>query len=77
MPDDWINKGESAGQAAQRELIEELGLKVEERELGRPWTFSERTNRGSKTVSIFSIELKERPTIQVDGLEILDWIWLT
>ena len=77
LPGGWINKGESARQAAQRELVEELSLEVEERELGKPWTFSERTNRGSNTVSIFSIELKERPTIQVDGLEILDWIWLT
>ena len=57
--------------AAQRELAEELGFQVEERQLGEPWSFTERSAHGVNTVTIFSVELAERPTLQVDGLEIL------
>jgi len=77
LPGGWISRGETARRAAQRELAEELGLQVEERQLGEPWDFTERSARGVNTVTIFSVELAERPTLQVDGLEILRCLWLT
>ena len=77
LPGGWINRGETPRRAAQRELAEELGLQVEEGQLGEPWTLRERSARGVNTVTIFSVELAERPTLQVDGLEILDYMWLT
>ena len=77
LPGGWINRGETARMAAQRELAEELGLQVDASELGEPWTFTERSARGVNTVTIFSVELTERPTLQVDGLEILNYLWLT
>ena len=61
--------------AAQRELAEELASK-EANELGEPW-LTERSARGVNTVTIFSVELAERPRLQVDGLEILSCLWLT
>ena len=77
LPGGWINRGETARMAAQRELAEELGLQVEANELGEPWAFTERSARGVNTVTIFSVELAERPRLQVDGLEILSCLWLT
>lgn len=77
LPGGWINRGETARMAGQRELAEELGLQVDASELGEPWAFTERSARGVNTVTIFSMELAERPTLEVDGLEILRCLWLT
>ena len=77
LPGGWINRGETARMAAQRELAEELGLQVKSKALGEPWTFTEHSARGVNTVTIFSVELAERPRLQVDGLEILSCLWLT
>ena len=76
LPGGWINRGETARMAAQRELAEELGLQVDADALGEPWAFTEYTAQGVNTVTIFSIKLAERPTLQVDGLEILSFVWL-
>jgi 8-oxo-dGTP pyrophosphatase MutT (NUDIX family) len=77
LPGGWINRGETARLAAQRELAEELGVDVAANELGEPWAFTERSARGVNNVTIFSVELTERPALQVDGLEILSCLWLT
>ena len=77
LPGGWINRSETARMAAQRELAEELGVDVAANELGEPWAFTERSARGVNTVTIFSVELTERPALQVDGLEILSCLWLT
>ena len=62
--------------AAQSELAEELGLQVEANALSEPWAFTARLSRGVNTLTIFSLELAERPTLQVDGLEILSCLLL-
>lgn len=77
LPGGWINRGETAQQAAQRELQEELGLQVRLDQLGEPWSFTERSKRGENTVRIFALQLAEEPALTVDGLEILGWAWLT
>ena len=77
LPGGWINRGGTARKAAQRELAEELGLQVGERQLAEPWAFTERSARGVNTVTIFTVELAEQPTLHVDGLEILSCLWLT
>jgi ADP-ribose pyrophosphatase YjhB (NUDIX family) len=77
LPGGWINRGESAQRAAQRELAEELRLELEETQWGEPWVFTEHSARGVNTVWIFALELAERPALQVDGLEIMNCVWLT
>ena len=77
LPGGGIKRGEPARLAARRELAEELGLVVEAAHLGEPWAFTERSARGLNTVWIFALELKERPALRVDGLEILSCLWLT
>ena len=77
LPGGWINRGETARMAAQRELAEELGLQVEANALGEPWAFTEHSAGGVNTVTIFTAELAVRPMLKVDGLEILSCLWLT
>ena len=76
LPGGWINRGDTARMDARRELEEELGLQVGTSALGEPWDFTERSTRGVNTVTIFSVELAIRPTLRVDGLEILNCQWL-
>ena len=72
-----MNRSETPRVAAQRELIEELSLHVDDRELGEPWSFTDSSASGVNTVSIFSVKLVKRPVLKLDGLEILDCVWLS
>jgi 8-oxo-dGTP pyrophosphatase MutT (NUDIX family) len=83
LPGGGLAAGESARQAAVRELAEELGLRVAPQELGTPWGVSELTRGGRNTVWIFPLTLGEEkalgepPALQPDGLEIVACHWLS
>lgn len=77
LPGGGIERGETARQAAVRELGEELDLAVAPEQLGDPWSITERSARGRNTVTIFGLELVEQPAIQIDGLELVACHWLS
>ena len=77
LPGGGIGKGETARQAAVRELVEEVGLRVRAEQLLEPWEICERGPGGLNTVTIFSLPLRTRPELEVDGLEIVAGHWLT
>ena len=87
LPGGGIQAGESAKDAAVRELHEELGLAIESNWLQDPWTISERQPGGLNTVTIFallwdqhlikSIHAASRPPIEIDQLEIIATTWMS
>lgn len=77
LPGGRIGKGETARQAAVRELAEEVGLRVRAEQLLEPWQICERGPGGLNTVTIFSLPLRTRPELEVDGLEIVAGHWLS
>jgi len=77
LPGGGIGKGETARQAAVRELVEEVGLRVRAEQLLEPWEICERGPGGLNTVTIFSLPLRTRPELEVDGLEIVAGHWLS
>ena len=77
LPGGGIAGGETARQAAVRELAEELGLVVQPEELLNPWTISERGLGGLNTVTIYELEARELPKLVIDGLEIVSCHWLS
>jgi 8-oxo-dGTP pyrophosphatase MutT (NUDIX family) len=76
LPGGGIGRGETARQAAVRELAEELGLRVAPEQLLDPWSITERGAGGLNTVMIFALQAEQRPAVAVDGLEIVAYHWL-
>ena len=77
LPGGGLERGETAQQAAVRELAEELGLRVTEGELVDPWQITETSARGKNSVTIFTLRAARQPVIHLDGLELVVSQWLT
>jgi len=77
LPGGDLDAGETAKQAAVRELAEELDLVVEPEQLGDAWTITERSKRGSNTVTILAWHVADQPAIRIDNQEILGCRWVT
>jgi 8-oxo-dGTP pyrophosphatase MutT (NUDIX family) len=77
LPGGGLEAGETALQAAVRELAEELDLVVVPEQLGEPWTITERSKRGRNTVTILALPVVDQPAIGIDNLEIVGVQWVT
>ena len=88
LPGGGLQHGESARQAAVRELKEELGLAVDSAWLKEPWTITEHKAGGRNTVSIFALPwpqhdyanskgAMQQPRLRIDDLEIVATAWMS
>ena len=81
LPGGGLQPGESAREAAVRELNEELGLSIEGAWLQEAWTITEQQKGGHNTVSIFALPWSQvacapetrstHPALIIDQLEII------
>ena len=87
LPGGGLQPGESARNAAVRELNEELGLAIESSLLQEPWTITEQQRGGRNTVTIFALPMEQvacapetrctHPAFTIDQLEIISTAWMS
>jgi 8-oxo-dGTP pyrophosphatase MutT (NUDIX family) len=87
LPGGGLHPGESAREAAVRELNEELGLAIGSSLLQEPWTITEQQRGGRNTVTIFALPwaqvacafkaISTRPALTIDQLEIISTAWMS
>lgn len=75
LPGGGINRNETSVEAVVREVKEEVGLTINTPTLIFRTATPERA--ASFLVDVFAITLSERPTVTIDGREIIDYCWAT
>ena len=77
LPGGYVHAGEAARQAAVRELSEEIGLVVRADQLAQLLDVTHDWEGKKDHVEIFSLEVPERPRIEIDQREVIEATWLS
>jgi len=75
LPGGYLRRGETSRQAALRELREEVGVTASSDDLSLLIDETHEWEGKHDHVSIFALELPERPAIKVDHREVVDAAW--
>jgi 8-oxo-dGTP diphosphatase len=74
-PGGYLHRGETARQGAVRELREEVGIVAQPQQLTQALELTHDWEGRRDHVVIFSLELAERPLVQVDYREVVEAFW--
>lgn len=74
-PGGYIHRGETAVEAARRELEEEIGVHVKTEQLALALEVTHAWEGKLDHVQIFEIELEQRPVIAIDHREVIEAAW--
>jgi 8-oxo-dGTP pyrophosphatase MutT (NUDIX family) len=72
LPGGYVRRGETGAEAASRELLEELSLRVDPADLVRVADVHHRFDGKREQVEIFELAVAERPAFAVDRREVVD-----
>ncbi len=72
LPGGYVRSGETGREAARRELVEEVGIRVALADLRPVLDVQSRWEGKRDRVEIFELELAGRPAVQVDRREVID-----
>jgi len=76
-PGGYLHRGETAREAAVRELREEIGVEVKPEQLVQSLELTHDWEGKRDHVVIFTLELDERPSVQVDHREVVEAFWFS
>lgn len=77
VPGGYLRRGETAEQAARRELSEEVGVTVNPGDLDLVLDETHEWEGKQDHVRIFALELEARPRVEVDHREVVEASWWT
>ncbi len=77
LPGGHVNADESAVQAAVRELREEIGLNVAEKDLLQVLDHTHQWEGRTDRVEFFELDVAEPPKIKIDNREVISALWFT
>jgi 8-oxo-dGTP diphosphatase len=77
LPGGYLRRGETSREAALRELREEVGVSAQSGDLKLLVDETHAWEGKQDHVSIFALELDERPEIRVDHREVIDAAWFS
>jgi 8-oxo-dGTP diphosphatase len=75
LPGGYVHRGETARQAARRELSEEVGISVRPEELELVFDQTHEWEGKHDHVQIFALGVSERPEVGVDHREVIEASW--
>ncbi|MDM8536325.1 NUDIX hydrolase [Desulfobacterales bacterium HSG17] len=71
LPGGNVEKGELPLDAALRELAEEVGIRVNKKQLGFIGDFENPLEYKKDVISLFELKLEEKPVLKVDNREVI------
>lgn len=74
-PGGYLQRGERARDAARRELMEELSLEIDKETLSLALETTHEWEGKHDHVTIFSVDLPDRPRISLDYREVVEAFW--
>jgi 8-oxo-dGTP diphosphatase len=77
LPGGYVRKGETARDAALRELSEEVGISANSEQLEAVFDETHQWEGKNDHVQIFALELSARPAVRVDHREVVEASWWT
>jgi len=75
FPGGYVRRSETARQAAQRELLEEVGVAAAAEELKLVLDENHEWEGKREHTEIYALNVAERPTVQVDHREVVEASW--
>ena len=70
-----IDKGETPIAAAQRELFEEVGISVNEKELTSEGVILNTSEHKKDYINLFTVRFDQKPEVKLDNLEVIEFEW--
>lgn len=77
LPGGYLRRHETSRQAAIRELFEEIGVRTSEAELELVLSEINEWEGKKDGIEIFSLEVAERPEVQIDQREVIEAAWFS
>jgi ADP-ribose pyrophosphatase YjhB (NUDIX family) len=77
MPGGYVSSGETGRDAAQRELREEVSLSVKPEQLELVLDEHHEWEGKREHIEIYSVELTQRPALQIDNREVIEATWVS